>query len=172
MNLKVKLGFIGAYQNRLGYLKLFIGSLVVILLLQLIAAIVGFTLRSRAEDQLRTKLIKSMEKYRTVLEVQKEWDNLQQEWTCCGVDKGEDWQSYGKLDHIPPSCYSNKIIPPFPQNGTDYFPTGCHRYALNLYFRYSKALGGVSLFFFFVEIIGLVLAFALLRDLKNNYGSV
>jgi len=53
-----------------------------------------------------------------------------------------------------------------------YFESGCYKWALNIFFRYSKALGGVSIFFFFVEVIGLILAILLLRDLKNNYGSV
>lgn len=140
--------------------------------MQLIAAIVGFTLRTRAEDQLRTKLINSMGKYPTNNEVKKEWDNLQQSWTCCGVSEGEDWKKHSTLTTIPCSCYVNNVCPPVAQNGTGYFSNGCYRSALNLYFRYSRALGGVSLFFFFVEIIGLVLAIFLLRDLKNNYGSV
>ncbi|CAF4628658.1 unnamed protein product, partial [Rotaria sp. Silwood2] len=56
--------------------------------------------------------------------------------------------------------------------GTAYFSRGCYESTLNLVFQYSKALGGVSLFFFFIEVAGLVLAVFLLRDLKNNYGSV
>lgn len=113
-----------------------------------------------------------MDKYNSNGEVQKEWDNLQQAWTCCGVANGNDWITSGRLTSVPCSCYVNKICPDPTQNGTTYFQNGCYRSALNLYFRYSRALGGVSLFFLFVEVIGLVLAIFLLRDLKNNYGSV
>jgi len=163
-------GFIGAYKNRLGLLQLFIGSLFLIVLLQLIAAIVAFTLRNRAEDQLRSKLINSLQKYTGNQEVKTEWDRLQQTWTCCGVADGDDWLKHGNQERIPCSCYSNSVCPP--QNATGYFSKGCYGSALDVYFRYSKALGGVSLFFFFAEVIGLVLGIVLLRDLKNNYGSV
>ena len=165
-----QLGFLGAYKNRLGLLQLFIGSLFIIILLQFIAAIVAFTLRNRAEDQLRTKLLKSLPSYSDNQEVRNEWNRLQQTWSCCGVNNSDDWINFGGP---PISCCPNNVctlVPP--QNLTNYFTRGCYGSALELYFRYSKALGGVSLFFFFVEVAGLVLAVRLLRDLKNNYGSV
>jgi len=165
-------GFIGAHKNRLSLLQIFIGSLFIILLLQLIAAIVAFTLRNKAEDQLRAKLISSLPDYSSGnKEVITEWDNLQQTWSCCGVENADDWRKYAKMEP-PSSCCLNKICPKPPDNSTAFFTNGCYGSALDLYFRYSKALGGVSLFFFFVEVVGLVLAILLLRDLKNNYGSV
>ncbi len=153
----------------MGLLQLFIGSLCFILLLQLIAAIVAFTLGNRAEDQLRTKLMNSLPEYDKNREVKNEWDHLQQTWSCCGVGNSSDWVNYRQQQKPPDSCCVNSVCQP---NGTVYFTPGCYGSALNLYFRYSKALGGVSLFFFFIEVIGLVLAIHLLRDLKNNYGSV
>jgi hypothetical protein len=165
------IGFIGAYKNRLTLLQIFIGSLLIILLLQLIAAIVGFTLRNKAENQLHTKLMNSLPAYRSGNpDVVNEWDRLQRTWSCCGVDKLEDWNSTDTTTKIPKSCCINTDCAPT-TNGT-YFNRGCYNSARNLFFRYSKALGGVSIFFFFVEVIGLILAVVLLRDLKNNYGSV
>jgi len=166
-------GFIGAYKNRLSLLQVFIGSLFIVLLLQLIAAIVAFTLRNKAEDKLRTKLINSLPDYsKGNAEVRNEWDNLQQTWLCCGVDNLVDWVKYGKREGPPDSCCPNTVCTTTPANVTNYFSHGCYESALNLYFKYSKALGGVSLFFFFVEVVGLILGILLLRDLKNNYGSV
>ena len=60
------LGFISAYKNRLGLLQIFIGSLFLILLLQLIAVIVGFTLRNKADAQLYNNLIKSFVFFRNI----------------------------------------------------------------------------------------------------------
>jgi len=164
-------GFIGAYKNRLSLLQLFIGSLCVILLLQLIAAIVAFTLRNKADAQLHEKLINSLQAIKggNSLAV-KEWDDLQREWKCCGVDDSIDWTKANLT--IPTSCCIKPDCSIVKENGTIHFDRGCYQSARNLFFRYSKALGGVSLFFFFIEIIGLILAIILLRDLKNNYGSV
>jgi len=168
------LGFLGAYKNKLGLLQAFIASLFLILLLQLIAAIVAFTLRNKAEDQLKTKLFTTLVSYKkNAGQIKIEWDRLQQTWSCCGVDKPNDWWEKGgfDLDVVPNSCYVNNEIPKPFVNGSR-FDRGCYNYAQALFFRYSKALGGVTLFFFFVEVVGLVLAILLLRDLKNNYGSV
>lgn len=166
-------GYIGAYKNRLGLLKLFLGSLAIVLLLQLIAAIVAFTLRDRVEDQLRTKLLHSLPDNGTTTGVLvSEWDLLQSSSKCCGVDRFNDWMQYAKHDKPPQSCCILADCSETPSGGSKYYADGCYGSARNLFFRYSKALGGVSIFFFFVEIAGLVLASLLLRDLKSNYGSV
>lgn len=168
------LGFIAAYKNRLGLLQIFIGSLFLIILLQLIAVIVGFTLRNKADNQLHGKLKSSMPAYAADNgDVITEWDRLQQQWACCGVDNSTDWITIGNLSAPPNSCCVNNICKNSTVPGTSpYFGPGCYAAARNLFFRYSAALGGVSLFFFFIEIIGLIMAIVLLRDLKNNYGSV
>jgi len=165
------LGFIGAYKNRLALLQVFIGSLFLILLLQLIAAIVAFTLRSKAESQLKQKLMSTLPAYKgNNRDIVTEWDRLQQTWSCCGVNRYDDWMMTGLLDNPPTSC-CKKFQCERTTNST-YFQNGCYESARAIFLRYSKELGGVSLFFFFVEIIGLILAILLLRDLKNNYGSV
>ena len=164
-------GFIGAYKNRLTLLQLFIGSLFVILLLQLIAAIVAFSLRGKAENQLRSKLLSTLPDYGNN-RIGAEWDRLQQTWSCCGVDGPEDWKKLSPPRDIPKSCCMNADCSPAVGNGTINYDRGCYGSAQNLFFRYSRAMGGVSIFFFFVEVAGLVLGFLLLRDLKNNYGSV
>jgi len=166
------LGFIGAYKNRLGLLQAFIASLFLILILQLIAAIVAFTLRNKAEDQLKKNLYDTLPKYVAGNgAIVTEWDRLQRTWSCCGVEKFDDWTSKTTRKTPPYSCCVEGGECSGNDNGT-YFKDGCYGAARALFFRYSAALGGVSLFFFFVEIVGLILAILLLRDLKNNYGSV
>jgi CD63 antigen len=102
-----------------------------------------------------------------------EWDRLQQQWSCCGVDNSSDWINQTQPPTTPPnSCCLNNDCTQKNTTISPYFNPGCYQSVRGLFYRYSKALGGVSLFFFFVEIVGLILAVVLLRDLKNNYGSV
>ena len=169
IHLFVILGFLGAYKNRLSLLKIFIGSLILILLLQLIASIVAFTLRNKAEDQLRTKLIKTLPEYEKNPSVKKEWDHLQQKWRCCGVTNSSDWEDIAHVA-LPKSCCANNDCTQ--SSPSTKYTAGCYQSALNLFFRYSKTLGVVTLIFFLIEVAGLVLSIQLLRDLKNNYGSV
>jgi len=163
------LGFIGAWKNHLNLLKAFIVSLGIILLLQLIAAIIAFTLRNKADERLRGQLLSSMKNYRfngnnraTI-----EWNRVQNTYECCGVDSWQDWKNHTDIGTIPLSCCKNNEC-----TTKQYYERGCYEAARSLFYRYSKALGGVTIFFFFIEIIGLALAVLLLRDLKNNYGSV
>lgn len=143
------------------------------LLLQFIAVIVAFTLRKKADAQLHTRLINSLGDYeRGNPDIVREWNRLQQQWSCCGVDNSTDWTDRTTMKKQPDSCCLNNNCDSSTGNHTGLFPSGCYGAARSLFFRYSNALGGVTLFFFFVEILGLILAIVLLRDLKNNYGSV
>jgi hypothetical protein len=167
----ISLGFIGAYKNRLSLLKVFIGCLILILVLQFIAGIVTFALSDNAEDQLRTTLMESLPKYESS-HIGREWDRLQRTWTCCGVDQADDWFKHGKRTSLPKSCCIHSDCSATAGNGTEFYSNGCYQSARNLFFRYSKALGGVSTFFCLVEIIGVVLAIVLTRNSTNNYGTV
>jgi len=158
------LGFYAAQANKLNFLTAFIITLGVIILLQLIAAIVAFTLRNKADDDLRNKLKNSLHQYGDGnSKIQNEWDSLQQEWTCCGADGPADWNNSTVFQKKPPTscCPNNKCDDAL--SPTNYYKDGCYSAARRLFYHYSKALGGVAIFFFFVEIIGLVLAIVLLR---------
>lgn len=165
------LGFYGTYKNRSSFLKIFIGFLSIILLLQLIAAIVAFSLHDKAEDQLRTRLIQSLTKYKED-SIGRQWDFLQRSWSCCGVDQPSDWQKLAQQEDLPKSCCVQPDCLSTVNNGTAYFETGCYQSVLNIFFRYSKALGGVTIFFFLVELVGLILAIFVIRDSSNSYGTV
>ena len=165
------LGFFGTYKNRTSLLKLFIASLIVIVLLQFIAAIVAFSLHNKAEDQLRTRLLKSMPNYGKT-KVTGQWDRLQNIWQCCGVENATDWLKFGQLETPPKSCCVKNDCSAPTVDGSLYYERGCYQAALNLIFRYSKALGGVAIFFFLIELGGVVLGVFILRDVTNNYGTV
>ncbi|CAF0848086.1 unnamed protein product [Didymodactylos carnosus] len=182
-------GFIGAWKNHLKLLtcsykcfflsssqsqsllvafNVFIVSLGLILLLQLIAAIVAFTLRNKADERLRAQLITSMKQYDKNERVTIEWDRVQSTYECCGTNSKSDWNATSPPKNLPLSCCKEHVCTP----DNNIYTTGCYEAARKLFYRYSAALGGVAIFFFFIEIIGFILAITLLRDLKNNYGSV
>jgi hypothetical protein len=86
------------------------------------------------------------------------------------VSGPKDWISPDLLVVPPLSCCSGDCSSQ--SNTTVYYNSGCYESVRGFFVKHSKALGGVSLFFFFVEIVGLISGIILLRDLKNNYGSV
>lgn len=157
-------------KNRLDFLQFFVASLSLIILLQFIASIVTFTLRTKAEDHLRQTMISSMKTFDGTVDVRNEWNHLQQIRHCCGVIDSEDWIRHGKR-YPPESCCKNYPHCD-PKNSTTLYREGCYETVIGVYYEYSQALGGVTLFFFFVEIAGFILAILLLRDLKTNLNNV
>lgn len=113
-----------------------------------------------------------MNSYKDNAEIAQQWDHLQQRWSCCGVLNATDWFSDNTTATIPKSCYLNPPNQSISTNQSSVYSRGCYDGARTLFLRYSKALGGVSLFFFFVELFGLGLAILVLRDLQKNYRTV
>ena len=95
---------------------------------------------TRAEDQLRTKLINTLPPYTAGnKDVRNEWDNLQQRWECCGVEDKDDWKKHGNATGPPPSCCKNNNCPTIPTDDS-YLNRGCYSSIRNIIFKYSKAI--------------------------------
>jgi len=147
------LGFYAARTNKLNFLTAFIVTLGIIILLQLIAAIVAFTLRSKADADLRSKLKNSLNQYNDGnSKIKSEWDSLQQVWKCCGNQGPSDWNSTVYQKTVPSSCCPSNIcdpVSPTTSLPTNVYTDGCYVAARNLFYHYSGALGGVAIFFLF-----------------------
>ncbi|KAI5634666.1 tetraspanin family domain-containing protein [Phthorimaea operculella] len=88
-------GFYGAYTENYYMNMAFAGAMVVMFIFQLSACIAGYALKSNTVALIQQKLTETMVTYGTgpggSLEVTKLWDEVQEEFECCGVNNASDW---------------------------------------------------------------------------------
>ncbi|XP_073944355.1 CD63 antigen-like [Choristoneura fumiferana] len=105
-------GFYGAYSENYYLIMTFAGAMVLMFVFQLSACIAGYALKGQAVALVQTQLQNTMDLYGpdknydvTVL-----WDEVQEDFTCCGVLNASDWLQHLNThedSRLPMSCCSH-----------------------------------------------------------------
>ncbi|KAJ8374791.1 hypothetical protein SKAU_G00053710 [Synaphobranchus kaupii] len=86
-------GCFGALRNGVLLLKLFLGILVAIILLQIAAAVLGFLFSDLVLDRTEQLMRKGIVRYREDMDLENLIDFVQKKFQCCGVDSYKDWSN-------------------------------------------------------------------------------
>lgn len=105
-------GFYGAFMENYFMNMAFVGAMLLMFVFQLSACIAGYALRSNTVALVQHQLMSTMELYgiNKSVEVTKLWDQVQEEFECCGVVNASDWLiPLGTQETIglPVSCCSH-----------------------------------------------------------------
>ncbi|KAI1891884.1 hypothetical protein AGOR_G00148320 [Albula goreensis] len=84
-------GCCGALRNHVMLLKLFLGILVAILLLQVAAAVLGFLFSDLVLQRTELLMRKGITRYREDMDLENLIDFVQKKFQCCGVHSYMDW---------------------------------------------------------------------------------
>ncbi|KAJ8408418.1 hypothetical protein AAFF_G00258320 [Aldrovandia affinis] len=84
-------GCCGALRNVVLLLKMFLGILVAILLLQIAAAVLGFLFSDMVLHRTEQLMRKGIVRYREDMDLENLIDFVQKKFRCCGVHSYEDW---------------------------------------------------------------------------------
>ncbi|CAG9095970.1 hypothetical protein JYU34_007019 [Plutella xylostella] len=125
------LGFYGAYKENYYLSMTFAGLMIVMLIFQLSACIAGYVLRGNTIAIVEKQLLSTTTLYGKgpdkSFEITALWDEVQRDFSCCGVNNASDW--YGKLDPdgIPVSCCTLGVgaISTFNCTAVEAYKTGC-----------------------------------------------
>ncbi|XP_005923500.1 tetraspanin-33 [Haplochromis burtoni] len=85
------LGCFGALRNTICLLKMFVGLLVAILLLQIAAAFVGYFFTDTVIERTERLMMKAIERYREDQDLENAIDFIQKKFQCCGVESYKNW---------------------------------------------------------------------------------
>ncbi|KAL3978958.1 tubulin beta [Sarotherodon galilaeus] len=85
------LGCFGALRNTICLLKMFLGLLVAILLLQIAAAFVGYFFTDTVMERTERLMMKAIERYREDQDLENAIDFIQKKFQCCGVESYKNW---------------------------------------------------------------------------------
>ncbi|XP_028409449.1 CD151 antigen-like isoform X2 [Dendronephthya gigantea] len=186
-------GFIGAFKRSSCILWIFFSVLMLILIVQIIALILGMVYREKVEDELHDDMKKTIQEYMTDIEgVTKAWDWAQQKFECCGVDNYTDWRKsitkfnqQGRHDIVPDSCCrvesdkcgdfstsSNPGKPPGDVNQEKIYTDGCFTELKQFIKDHLLTIGLAALFFLIVELFVIILTVILAKSVAGGSGVV
>ncbi|XP_039983680.1 tetraspanin-33 isoform X1 [Xiphias gladius] len=85
------LGCFGALRNATCLLKMFLGILVAMLLLQVAAGVVGYLFTDMVMERTEKLMVKAIVRYREDQDLENAIDFIQKKFQCCGVESYKDW---------------------------------------------------------------------------------
>lgn len=85
------LGCWGALRNATCLLKTFVGILVVVVLVQVTAGVIGYLFTDMVMERTERLMIKAVVRYREDQDLENAIDFIQKKFQCCGVESYKDW---------------------------------------------------------------------------------
>nr|XP_028563620.1 tetraspanin-6-like [Podarcis muralis] len=156
-------------------IKLFIGILLVLLVLEITAGAAAYTYRHKLHQTLLSDTLKTLDKYNEEVQITKGVDSLQTEFQCCGAENYTDWlnTTFGSLSSsVPISCCRVPVencITDLSKDTAGINQQGCVLKLNNWVEEHIAMLGGVGIFAGVAQLFGIPFCYLLLRTLKENY---
>jgi hypothetical protein len=171
------LGVVGALFQLRPLLVIFGISLSVIVVVEIIAAILGFAFHGQITGQVAGAFMRAMRDVTTDSATAQAVYSFQDTFTCCGANSPTDWVDTPfyreNSDMFPRSCCNDTSLSPPPGlcNPINARSVGCVNALQNLVTQnvgVAAGLGVVGLLFGLMEILGIVLSFGLCFCIHRN----
>lgn len=168
-------GCCGAVKKNTTMLTIFIILLFLVLILEIAGAITAYVYKGKLKGYVEDGMDYAMDKYNTSSKYRKAFDTVQKELKCCGKTNASDWYVDFGYGNVPASCCEIKN-----RNGTEkgkcpddkIYSEGC----VDALFDYLKdhlaIIGGMAIAVAVIQIIGIIFACVVRRDIKEGYGYV
>nr|XP_056717063.1 tetraspanin-6-like [Euleptes europaea] len=159
-------------------IKLFIGMLLAVLLVETIVVASAYSYRKKLHQTLLRSFLETLDKYNLDLPVTKAVDSLQRQFQCCGAENYTDWlnTTFGSLSPtVPASCCKldmKSCVTDLSKQGANINQQGCVLKLKSWVEEHIMIFGGIGLFIGLTQLTGIVLCYMLLRMLKENYESI
>lgn len=162
------LGCCGAVRDSYCMITTFAILLGIIFILEIVAGALGFAYRKKVEDQVEKSLKDAVNKYENTDQpgAKELLDWAQQKFECCGVDGASDYTTGNSTCSTGggvATCYNNKSC-----NGTLY-TNGCKEQFVSFVRHNLAVIGAVAIGIAFIQLLGIIFACCLMKNIKDNY---
>ncbi|XP_059188221.1 CD63 antigen [Centropristis striata] len=167
-------GCCGAWKENYCMVTTFAILLVLVILVEVAAAIAGYVYRNKLSAVVEDSLTDMISKYKNgTAEFKKSVDKMQEDLKCCGGNSSTDWKNFGKDGKtVPDSCCKNVSAgcgEGAMTNAAKVYQKGCHDALEALLKKNVLWVIVAALVIAFLQILGIVFACLLMRGIRSGY---
>lgn len=188
MILTALIGLIGAAQERLLLLRIFLGVIIIVFILQVIIGIIAFVYREETIGVIGKQMEFAVEQYTESDEMKRAVNTVQQKFECCGRRGPSDWDLNDKYNcanqtlelscSVPSSCCSNmregcgdKIRASNTKTELGkkgIYTIGCQKELLHSIEEYLDIVGATALGFALLHVLGIFVVYLLSTAVEDR----
>ncbi|XP_076451120.1 tetraspanin-9-like [Babylonia areolata] len=158
------IGFCGAWMESQCMLIMFFTFIFIIFAMEIAVGVVGFIYRDEIDQEITEELLKGIKETKR----HPSWNNIQEEFECCGVEGAEDWIDT-PLKKIPDSCC---IFSACGGNPSLAYKTGCYTKVKDEIEDNFYVLGAAGIALGVLQLILLVMTMVLLCAIRRAHSTV
>jgi hypothetical protein len=181
-------GLIGAAASKLWPLRIFLGIVIIVFIVQVVIGIVAFVFREQAIEDIDDHLTFAIEKYSDNQQITFAVNKVQSKFGCCGLNNLTDWtrnpvyscsSRYPQACHVPDSCCKNPFegcglrvlsnSPLLQLQSRDVYVTGCRWQFLAWLERNLDVVGATALGFAILHILGIFVVYMFITKVEDRY---
>ncbi|XP_015261199.1 PREDICTED: tetraspanin-8 [Gekko japonicus] len=162
------LGCCGAAKESQCMLLLFFIGLLLILLLQVVAGILGAVYKSEVESAINATIQEEVNQLKTDATFQAQFREFEKENKCCGLLNGEkDWQGSVTI-RDGCACLSADVGTSVCASGTNKYTKSCKDIVIDFFKNHMIILMGIAFGLAFIEVLGLVFSMSLYCQIQRK----
>ncbi|XP_031573559.1 tetraspanin-9-like [Actinia tenebrosa] len=169
------LGCCGAWKESKNVLYVFFAILLILLILEIAGAVLGYVYSDKVKEQLNKDLNNALlNDYGSQEGTTKAIDALQEKEKCCGVANYTNWfrSKYSEGNHtkLPDSCCKTKkpnCANPM-KSVEDVYPKGCYEKLMESIYDKLYLIGSVCIAIIIAQILGMIFAAVLIRGITRD----
>ncbi|GAB1607040.1 CD63 antigen-like [Argonauta hians] len=168
-------GCCGAIKEHNMCTMVFAVLLTIILIFQLAGGIAAFVMKNDVKETLTKTMIKTEKNYQTAEGVKEAWDNVQEDFKCCGVESMTEWNQVFNSTKLPPSCCKGLKDPKTCSTVTpkaNLHQEGCGKAFSEWAMANLAKIAAAGLALAFIQVIGIVFACCLAQAIRKEYETV
>lgn len=165
------LGCCGAIKEHYCMVTTFSVFMVIIFILEVAAGALGLAYKKKVVDIADKALKKGVSKYHSEKGAKQFFDWLQSEFKCCGIDGQVDWgNSTSGNSTIPASCCkTDKTDAACANTASNLYTVGCKQKFQDFVKAKLVLIGAVALAIAFLQILGIIFACCMMREIRGQY---
>lgn len=182
------LGIVAAVASKLWPLRVFLGIVIVVFIVQVVIGIVAFICREQTIQDIDHHLDFAIKKYTQSRQIRFAVNKVQTKFNCCGLNNLTDWNSNPDYScdgdsvfscHVPDSCCKEqfdgcglRVNTDAPLNDLrrrDVYITGCRWQFLGWLENNLDVVGATALSFAILHILGIFIVYMFITKIEDRY---